>query len=161
MGSEMCIRDSPWLGTVMRKSAIDEVGMCDEGLTYCDWYLWLRLARRWHFKFVDGTAGLYRRHGTSMVATARPTLRADRLEILRRMSEVFEDPRLREAATLTARWVAREAWYNGDPRGRKALGSLLEVLSDRELRVIQALWSVPIPRLGRRIARAMFGNGRS
>ncbi len=66
----------PAMATLIRRQAIDSVGGYDEGLTYEDYDMWLRLAQHFDFVFCPGTVARYRIVATSIVRTIfiRPTL---------------------------------------------------------------------------------------
>ncbi|QWV99040.1 glycosyltransferase family 2 protein [Geomonas nitrogeniifigens] len=54
-------------GILVLREALGEVGFFDETLSACeDWDMWLRLARRYQFDYVDGKLVKIRRHGSNM-----------------------------------------------------------------------------------------------
>jgi glycosyltransferase involved in cell wall biosynthesis len=56
----------PAMSTLIRRSALLEVGGWDEDLFYEDWDMWLRLADRWRFVHHPDTVAAYRYLATSM-----------------------------------------------------------------------------------------------
>lgn len=59
----------PAMATLVRRSALLEVGGYDERLTYEDYDMWLRLAARHRFVYCAGTPARYRIVDTSIVRT--------------------------------------------------------------------------------------------
>lgn len=59
----------PAMATLIRRSALKEIGGYDERLSYEDYDMWLRLADRYTLAFVPGLVARYRIVSTSMVRT--------------------------------------------------------------------------------------------
>jgi len=59
----------PAMATLIRRSALIEVGGYDEDLSYEDYDMWLRLADRYLIEFLPGNVARYRIVATSMVRT--------------------------------------------------------------------------------------------
>lgn len=59
----------PAMATLIRRSALAEVGFYDEQLTYEDYDMWLRLAARYRFAFDPAPVAHYRIVSTSIVRT--------------------------------------------------------------------------------------------
>lgn len=72
---------------VVRRSALEDVGMCDEGIDLSiDFDLWLRLAARYRFDYVDEPLVKYRTGHPSL-----STRRLERLHVARFVMERFLD----------------------------------------------------------------------
>lgn len=59
----------PSLTTMVRTQALRAVGGYDERLVYEDWDMWLRIAQRYEFAFMEGVVAKYRVVENSMVRT--------------------------------------------------------------------------------------------
>jgi glycosyltransferase involved in cell wall biosynthesis len=57
----------PPCAVLVRKTALDAVGLFDESLRACeDWDMWLRISAQYRFGSTSQTLALYRRHGSNM-----------------------------------------------------------------------------------------------
>jgi glycosyltransferase involved in cell wall biosynthesis len=59
----------PAMATLVRRECYESVGPYDEALSYEDWDMWLRLARRYEFAFTPGICARYRVHRGSLSHT--------------------------------------------------------------------------------------------
>ena len=59
----------PAMATLIRRECLADVGGYDESLTYEDWDMWLRLARRYEFAFTASVGARYRLHPSSLWQT--------------------------------------------------------------------------------------------
>lgn len=53
------------MGTLVRRSSYEKVGLYDENLPFEDWDMWLRLAKEYKFYYSPQVSALYRRHPNS------------------------------------------------------------------------------------------------
>lgn len=56
----------PALTAMIRRRCIDEVGGYDPAIAIEDWYMWLKLAEKYPFYFIDDFLGYYRLHQNNM-----------------------------------------------------------------------------------------------
>ena len=61
----------PAMATLIRRDAIESVGGYDERLLFEDYDMWLRLARRYEFVFIDAKLARYRVVSTSLVRAGK------------------------------------------------------------------------------------------
>jgi glycosyltransferase involved in cell wall biosynthesis len=66
----------PSLTTLVRRSALQAVGPYDESLSFEDWDMWLRIAQRFKFMYLDAPAARYRVVATSLDHALRGPRRA-------------------------------------------------------------------------------------
>jgi glycosyltransferase involved in cell wall biosynthesis len=93
---------------VVRRTALDAVGAFEPTLHACeDWDLWLRIARRFPFAFVDEELTLYRVHPGN---TARAAVLEGGLRVVDRLYADPDMPRLTHLTRAEAR--ARLYWYD-------------------------------------------------
>ena len=59
----------PSMTTLLKTQALRDVGGYDERLVYEDWDMWLRVAMKYEFEFMDQVVANYREVGNSMVRT--------------------------------------------------------------------------------------------
>jgi hypothetical protein len=53
------------MGTLVRRSSYEKVGLYDESLPFEDWDMWLRLGKEYKFYYSPQVSALYRRHPNS------------------------------------------------------------------------------------------------
>lgn len=56
----------PALTAMIRKICLDEVGLYDNKIAIEDWYMWLKLSKKYPFYFYDAYLGFYRLHENNM-----------------------------------------------------------------------------------------------
>jgi glycosyltransferase involved in cell wall biosynthesis len=66
----------PALTVMINKKAMDEVGLFDEDSYIEDWDMWLRIADKYPFAFVDEFLAYYRLHGTNISSNYTKMLEA-------------------------------------------------------------------------------------
>jgi glycosyltransferase involved in cell wall biosynthesis len=87
----------PAPATMVRRSAIDNVGGYDESLSYEDLDMWLRLSFRCHFVHLPGALVRYRQHSDSMSDSPhiQPRIHASYTKILRKWLDAGLDQELK------------------------------------------------------------------
>lgn len=70
------------MGTLMRRSCYERVGLYDETLAYEDWDMWLRMAREYEFQFSPRVSARYRIHAGSATFSRRMQLAESSLQLL-------------------------------------------------------------------------------
>ena len=79
-------------GTTLPKQTLDRIGPFDTGITNADdWDMWLRVARRFPFGFIDAPGVIYRRRSGS-VSDRGGRLVANRLRVLDKQAEIALSP---------------------------------------------------------------------
>lgn len=56
----------PALTAMIRKICLDDVGLYDHKIAIEDWYMWLKLSKKYPFYFIDDYLGYYRLHENNM-----------------------------------------------------------------------------------------------
>lgn len=74
----------PAMSTLVRRSCFDSIGSYDENLSYEDWDMWLRIAKKYEFKFSDELSAYYRVHPASAMHTRKVVLMESTLELLQK-----------------------------------------------------------------------------
>ncbi len=93
----------PAMTTLIRRSALEEVGRYDESLVYEDWDMWLRLSRRYSFAFDREVAASYRVLPGSLRTRELAIMKSD-MQIL---SKWLQEPDLTE---MVKKRVADLSW---------------------------------------------------
>ena len=114
----------PAMGVMVRRSAIDAVGGYDEALTFEDWDMWLRLADRYRFRYLDMTVANRRELATSLGHAGHRTPRMQRSVV--RLLEKWLD-RDATAAQQSAYWMRRAALTIAEDDAREARAILRRV----------------------------------
>lgn len=70
------------MGTLIRRSCYDQVGLYDEELAYEDLDMWLRMARRFQFKYCPKVTAQYRVHQKSAMQSRQAILTESTLRLL-------------------------------------------------------------------------------
>jgi glycosyltransferase involved in cell wall biosynthesis len=99
---------------LVRRSLLDEVGGFDPAFSYCaDWELWVRLARRTEFLYLDEPLVTYRRHA-GMMSRGVERLQDDSVRLLEGALAHPDTPaalRRRRAAILGRNWMVLAGSY--------------------------------------------------
>lgn len=111
----------PAMGQLTRTIALREIGGFDENLAYEDWDIWLRLARRYQFKYLPGVVSEYRILSSSAMRNPRryQLLIESTQKLLAKhlgVSEIAD--RIIHAKFAQ---IAREMYESGNPKARKWL----------------------------------------
>lgn len=135
----------PALGVMVRRSAIDAVGGYDESLAFEDWDMWLRLADRFDFAYLDAVVGSWRVLPTSLshAGFATPRLQASMAAVHAKWLD-----RDAQSRRVSARWIrdAVPTIASSDRRlARAYLRALDDVDSDDRVpwRAVAAALAVP------------------
>ena len=72
------------IGSLIRRSVFDDVGFYTEGIRIEDFDLWLRVAKKHKFKFVNYILASYRVHSENTVTREKKSLIIDTLKIYKR-----------------------------------------------------------------------------
>lgn len=99
----------PAMGVMVRRSALDAVGGYDEALVFEDWDMWLRLADRFDFVYVDGPPVVNRRVLPGSLGSGAGTI-----------------PWHHSAALINAKWLDRGDGYS-EVAARRLRHAALEV----------------------------------
>ena len=86
----------PAMTTLIRTEVLVSVNLFDENITIEDWSMWLKLARKYKFKFVNKIVGYYRTHETNTSITMREELNLDMLKVYDREKEYCYDNNFNE-----------------------------------------------------------------
>jgi glycosyltransferase involved in cell wall biosynthesis len=152
----------PASSVLMRRSVLHSVGLHDETLEVCeDWDLWLRIAARFEFGYVDEPLVRIRRHGENAHLRAAPMIR-DSFRVLDRVPRVVGcweklGPGLRARAYANANARAASSLYAVGASGR-ALRHLAQAvlldrrLADRDRLKLAAKCAISVTGLRRRMA---------
>jgi glycosyltransferase involved in cell wall biosynthesis len=132
----------PAMTTIIRRTALESVGPYDEQLIYEDWDMWLRIAERFEFTFVERVSATYRIVSTSMMRTVLLANVSERLVSFARILEkVLRSHRLlpTERAQLRRSMLRKgESLYRlGDRRARRVFG--LAVVRHHQARALALL----------------------
>ncbi|MDH5737328.1 MAG: glycosyltransferase [Gammaproteobacteria bacterium] len=73
----------PAMSVLVKKDALLDVGLYDEKIRQEDWSMWLKLAKKYKFKYVSEFVARYRVHAANSIATMETELKLDLFEILR------------------------------------------------------------------------------
>src|SRR5207244_10103288 len=99
---------------LVERALLEKVGGFDPDLSQCaDWDMWIRLARRSEFLYLDEPLVTYRQHGSQMSNNV-PLLERDSLQVL---SKGFRDPatpaalRACEARCMGRNWMVLAGSY--------------------------------------------------
>ena len=114
----------PTMSAMVRRSAIDAVGGYDEELAFEDWDMWLRLADRYRFRFLEGVIANRRELPTSHFFAGFRTARLQKSVI--RIQEKWLD-RDEVARAQSARAIRRAALVVAAEDRRSARAALREV----------------------------------
>ena len=90
----------PAMTTLIRKKVIIEAGYYDEDISIEDWSMWLKIARKYKFKYVDSIVAYYRLHDSNSIYTMSEKLNMDKLRVYAREKQFCFDHNL---ATLWER----------------------------------------------------------
>lgn len=77
----------PVLSTIIRKTALLEVGLYDENIHIEDWNMWLKLSQNYRFHYIDLPVANYRLHDYNSLKTSSYQLKVDMLKVLLRERE--------------------------------------------------------------------------
>ena len=144
--SSSTVRYFPLIGTVMRRSVVEDLGGLDESLPYFDWLLWLTIARNHKFRFSGQLAGQYRQHPMSLPRTGSADLRLARIEILSRIVRQRPTADERQAINVRARTVVRLMWSEDDGiAARRACRRLLRRAPEPRLVLLVVGMSAHLP----------------
>ncbi len=69
---------------LIRKKVLDEVGLFDEHFFYEDWPLWLNIAKKYNFYYINKVFFHYRKHSTVTSLNYRDKLKIEKTKILLR-----------------------------------------------------------------------------
>lgn len=72
----------PTLSTLIKKEALIEVGLYDEELALEDWGMWLKLAKKYKFKYIDRVVASYRWHDSNITKVINKRISEDVVKIL-------------------------------------------------------------------------------
>ena len=110
---------------VVRKKCFDKVGLFDEGLPrYQDWDLFIRLARHYHFKFVDEPLVISHFMADSISADNKAAITARKIIFEKNRSEIMEDRKLLSQFMFdTGTLICKFGQYD---EGRKYLSQALK-----------------------------------
>ncbi|RYU75790.1 hypothetical protein EWM57_19540, partial [Hymenobacter persicinus] len=70
------------MGTLVRRSCYDKVGLYDENLPFEDWDMWLRLAKEYKFVYSPQVSARYRKHPGSVFDTRKKEMEEGSLLLL-------------------------------------------------------------------------------
>ncbi|WP_216726708.1 glycosyltransferase [Hymenobacter siberiensis] len=70
------------MGTLVRRSCYDKVGLYDETLPFEDWDMWLRLAKEYKFLYSSKVSARYRRHANAAFNTRMRQMEEGSLALL-------------------------------------------------------------------------------
>ncbi|RYU73851.1 hypothetical protein EWM57_20670 [Hymenobacter persicinus] len=70
------------MGTLVRRSCYDKVGLYDESLVYEDLDMWLRIAKQYQFKYSEQISAKYRVHPKSAMQSRQAVLIESTLRLL-------------------------------------------------------------------------------
>jgi glycosyltransferase involved in cell wall biosynthesis len=123
----------PASSVLFRRHILDEVGLHDESLLVCeDWDLWLRIAARHEFSYLDESLVRYRLHGSNAHRNATPMVR-DLFRVLDRVPWAAVSTQkpavdVRGRAYAACNLSAATLWYDA-AEYRRALHHLARALS--------------------------------
>ena len=131
----------PAMTTLIRRSALEDVGGYDERLLYEDWDMWLRLSRGYRFTFDREMAASYRVLPNSLRTRALPIMQSDMQILLKWLPEPDLNPIVRKRIAdlrwgLTQveperRWHHARLAIQGDPTLRSYAKLVLLLLGIR------------------------------
>ena len=118
----------PSPATFVRRACFEAVGPYDETLAYEDWDMWLRIARRYEFRFSSRVSACYRVVPTSLLHNLQER-RADLEETWLRIAlkHVGHSPEADELALQRAFAKAMHLYELDDPRHRRHLRTLARI----------------------------------
>ncbi|MBT4520454.1 MAG: glycosyltransferase [Halieaceae bacterium] len=74
----------PAMSALMRRSAVEDIGLFSEDKALEDWCLWLRMARRFSIRYIDDVVARYRVYEANSSITLSMRLTLDALDLLDR-----------------------------------------------------------------------------
>jgi len=74
----------PAMGTLVRRTCYERVGLFDETLSYEDWDMWLRIAREFEFLYVPHVVARYRVHNSSASFSRRVQMVESSLKVVQK-----------------------------------------------------------------------------
>jgi glycosyltransferase involved in cell wall biosynthesis len=106
----------PAMTTLIRRDCFEIVGNYDETLVFEDWDMWLRISRRFEFKYLPPPTARYRIVGTSMVRTRSAEMEesGDRIRV-KCLHSGWLTGQQRKAAFEAEHRVARQAYRDKLP----------------------------------------------
>ncbi|UOQ76171.1 glycosyltransferase [Hymenobacter sp. 5516J-16] len=133
----------PAMGTLIRRSCYDKVGLYDEELAYEDLDMWLRIARHFKFKYSPRVSARYRVHRKSAMQMRQAVLTESTLRLLHKHTGISaETDAIIEGHT---KYLAERLYQWGGKQARRWLK--LRWKQDHKLNsgVLYGLASVGIP----------------
>lgn len=77
----------PVMSTLIKKSALMEIGLYEEDISLEDWNMWFKLSKKYKMKFVDKSVAFYRWHDSNSTKTISKRLAMDLIFIFEREKE--------------------------------------------------------------------------